>query len=224
MIELRRHDLLGDPGLGRDRGVIGRVEPLAVPHQRPAEAAQDPLLLLGELRRDPQLARRERHARARSPPGRRTRSRSARCGRRSPSVSRRRPWIRSPLTKVPFCEKPSSHSVQSPALNSSSACRRETSGSHGERHVGLLAPPDGDRARARVQRDDLLHALVVAQEQERRAALLRLAPRLQVRGRRQIECQWGVHHPRRESTWSRARVREHAGRVFDRPAGAGLGL
>ena len=49
---------------------------------------------------------------------------------RSPSVSRRRPWIRSPLTYVPFCEKPSSQSVHSPALNSSSACSRETSGSH----------------------------------------------------------------------------------------------
>ena len=51
---------------------------------------------------------------------------------RSPSASRRRPWMRRPLTKVPFWENPSSQSSHSPALDSSSAWSRDTSGSHGK--------------------------------------------------------------------------------------------
>ena len=49
----------------------------------------------------------------------------------SPSESRRRPISRSSLTQVPFWESPSSEIVHSPARSSSSACRREHSGSHG---------------------------------------------------------------------------------------------
>ena len=50
---------------------------------------------------------------------------------RSPSCSRRWPSRRISLTKVPFCDQPSSSTVHSPARNSNCACRRETSRSHG---------------------------------------------------------------------------------------------
>ena len=44
-----------------------------------------------------------------------------------------------------------------------------------------------------VERDDLLGAAVVAQQQERLAALLGLPARLEIVGGREVEREWGLH-------------------------------
>ena len=59
------------------------------------------------------------------------RSRSGPTRSTSPSRSRVRPEMRAPLTYVPLRDRPSSLTVHSPAIASSSACRRETSVSQG---------------------------------------------------------------------------------------------
>ena len=112
---------------------------------------------------------------------------------RSPSTRRRRPWIRSPLTKVPFWEKPSSHSGHSPALHSSSACSRETSGSHGsETSASVRRPRVSDSATG--SSPTIRARRVVAEDEERQAALLGGTASLQIGRRRAVEGEWRVHH------------------------------
>ena len=62
-----------------------------------------------------------------------------------------------------------------------------------ERDVGLGAAADRHRARGVVQPDDQLRAAVVAQQQERIPALLRLAAGVEVVGRGEVEGERRVH-------------------------------
>ena len=101
-------------------------------------------------------------------------ARARRRGRTSRWRSGRRPCTRSSLTYVPLVERPSSSTVQMPsiALDRGVACATPGA-SHGQR----AARTAGARpivSSVRVQRQQPLHAVAVAQLEERRAPALRL--------------------------------------------------
>ena len=90
----------------------------------------------------------------------------------------RRPCTRSSLTNVPFVERPSSSTVQTPSIASSDACVRETCASQVSASPDAGERPIGDLLLG--QRDQLLHAVAVAQLDERRRRTLRREPLLQL--------------------------------------------
>ena len=101
---------------------------------------------------------------------------------RSPSRSRWRPCTRWPLTNEPLREEPSSTSVHSSPMRSSTACTRDTDGSSGQRDVARLLAPDRRALELRAELEDPLLVLVRAVEQVGRAAAVRLEPLLQLGG------------------------------------------
>ena len=114
---------------------------------------------------------------------------------RSPSASRRRPASRRPLTHVPFCERPSSETVHSPARSSSSACRRDISGSHGtEMSASSRRPSVMLRVRSASEKM-CWRPVVVAVDEERRADPLGGPAGLQFLLSRLAKGEWRLHRP-----------------------------
>ena len=78
-------------------------------------------------------------------------------------------------------------------MNSSSACSRETSGSQPSGTSASERRPIVTEPAALVQPDDQLRAAVVAEQQERIPALLRLAAGVEIVGRGEVEGERRVH-------------------------------
>ena len=85
----------------------------------------------------------------------------------SPAWIRRRPRTRSPLTNVPLCERPSSCTTRSAPSRTSSACRRETSMSHGSATSQVGRRPIVNRDVLVARLEQLTPAAGVAEHEER---------------------------------------------------------
>ena len=116
----REDELVGDRLVGGGRRVAAVIE-------RPRERDQHPLLRVRKrLDADPRVGRRHRRRIELRPRGPEQDEAVAEAQNSSPSMSRRRPATRSPLTYNPLRDSPSSEIVHSPAINSISACSRDT--------------------------------------------------------------------------------------------------
>ena len=89
-------------------------------------------------------------------------------------------------------ERPSSLTVHSPAMASSSACRRETSVSHGQAEL-VPAPATDAHALLLVEVQQALRAVAVAEDEEGPAAALGLDALAQLGGRGGVGLKWGRH-------------------------------
>ena len=156
----REHELVGDLLVGGRRGVARAA-------QRAAERGEHAPLRGGQLDRGRALAGGRGRRRSSGSRPRRRRSRVSPTEIASPSRRRRRPRTRSPLTNVPLCEMPSSHTTQSPPMRTSSACTRETWPSQGSASRCRRAGRSSARSRPAAV-DERLLAVAVAVEQERR--------------------------------------------------------
>src|SRR3954469_18825254 len=117
---------------------------------------------------------------------------------RSPSRSRRRPVTRSPLTNVPFRDRPSSPTAPSPPIRPRPAGppappdALELRGDArplavpGQRRVVVGAPADRDDPLVRRELVDHLPRVAVVEQEERDAAALGVEPRLDLGGRRAV--------------------------------------
>ena len=186
-------DVLRDARGRSHDGVGGRVDPLAVAHQRAAQRLEDPLLLLGELGRDAELAGRERDAEAAGP----------RVAERDRGLADpHEVAVHEPATAVDAQAVHVGAVLREAVVAQRPLARLELELGVQPRHlrvprerdVRLQPPADRDRRGALVERDDLLRALIVAQEQERLAALLGIASRPQVVRRGQVQREGRLHH------------------------------
>ena len=203
-----QHELVGDRLVGgRRRELVVRVGPRQRDQHRP--------LAGGQRRRRGARRRRRASAPPRAPaPGRGTRGRSARRAARSPSRSRWRPLIRSPLTNVPLRERPSSATVHSPAIRSSSACRREISSS--QRSSTSAPPARPTLARSPVERRDQLRAAGVAVDEEGPPSALRRDARLELRGCRAMGLKRVFRHRHERATTAPTSAGERGSRPLTR--------
>jgi hypothetical protein len=179
MVQLGGHGLDRCTQRRRDLLIRGGDDAVAVPHQRSAELAQDPLLLLGEARRGAQLAGHERRP---DPDRLRLGERQQRApdaqhvavGQPPPPVQAHLVDPRAVLGEPVVGDRPLARAqlelgVQPRAL-----------GVPRERHVGLVAAADRYRAPAGLQRGDLLCALPIAVDQEREPEPRGGEPRLEL--------------------------------------------
>ena len=99
------------------------------------------------------------------------------------------------MTHVPFWDSPSSDTVHSPARFTSSACRRDISGSQGTEMSASSRRPSVTAPVVLGQREDVLTARVVAVDEERRADPLGGSARLELLVRRLSEGDGRLHRP-----------------------------
>ena len=169
VVELGDHRLERDPRRLGDLLVGRRVDALAVGEQRPAERPQDALLLLGEPRRGAQLAGHERRPEA------------ARADRLAEGEDRAAHPQQVAVGEPPPARQP--HAVDpravlgEPVVGDGPLAGAQLELGVQARHLGvprdrdvrLLAPAERDAPRPLGQREDVLTARVVAEDEERRA-------------------------------------------------------